>query len=46
MFMGKIIYMNTTLSLFNEESIQALVKNSDIKYLEDSFYLILKEPEE
>ncbi len=45
MYMGKIIYMNTTLALFNAESIEQVMLKNEIKYLEDSFYLVIKEEE-
>jgi len=46
MSMGKIIYMTSTLALLNEESIADLMTKSTVKYLEESFYIIVNEPEE
>jgi len=44
--MGKLIYMNATIAMFTEESIQNLMKHSEIKALDDSFYVIVNEKEE
>lgn len=41
--MSKIIYMNTTLALFNEESIRQIIAIGEMKTLDDSFYLVINE---
>lgn len=45
MFMGKLIYMNVTIALYNEQSIQHFMMNSEVKVLNDNFYLIINEKE-
>lgn len=44
--MGKLIYMNTTIAMFTEESIQNLMQHSEIKALDENFYVIVHEKEE
>lgn len=43
--MSKTVIMNVTLNLLNEKQVEEITKISEIKYLEDNFYLLLKETE-